>query len=180
MIIEKDRVVSIEYVLKDDAGETLDSSGSGDPLVYLHGHANIIPGLEKQLEGKKSGDKVSAVVKPEEAYGTYDDEMVIKVPKSNFEGTDDLAIGMQFEAHDPNGVHVVTVTDIEGDVVTVDANHPLAGVTLHFDVSVTDVREANAEELAAGHIHSGCDCGCEGDCEDEEGCGDGCGCGHDH
>ncbi len=174
MTIEKDKVVSIEYVLKDDAGETLDSSSAGDPLVYLHGHSNIIPGLEKELEGKKAGDKVNAVIKPAEAYGEYDDELVLKVPKSNFEGTDQLAIGMQFEARDPNGVHLVTVTDIENDIVTVDANHPLAGVTLHFDVSVSEVREANADELSAGHIHAGCSCGddCGDDCDSE-----GCGCG---
>lgn len=186
MVIEKNKVVSIAYVLKDESGETLDSSGSGDPLVYLHGHSNIIPGLERELEGKKAGDKVSAVVKPADAYGEYDKEMVAKVPKASFEGTDDLAIGMQFEAHDPSGVRIVTVTDIEGDTVTVDANHPLAGVTLHFEVSIADVREASPEELKAGHIHSGCECGCEGeDCGEDDcghdghGCGNGgCGCGH--
>lgn len=180
MVIEKDKVVSIEYVLKDESGETLDSSEAGDPLQYLHGHSNIIPGLERELEGKQPGDKVTAVVKPADAYGEYDGEMVATVPKSNFEGTDSLEIDMQFEAHDPSGVRIVTVTDIEGDNVTIDANHPLAGVTLHFDVSIKDVREASPEELSAGHLHSGCDCGCEGDCEEEEGgCGhEGCGCGH--
>lgn len=189
MIIEKDRVVSINYVLKDESGETLDSSGSGEPLQYLHGHANIIPGLEKELEGKKAGDTVKAVIKPADGYGEYDQEMVAKVPKSNFEGTDDLSIGMQFEAHDPSGIRIVTVTDIEGDTVTVDGNHPLAGVTLHFDVSIAEVREANPEELSAGQLQSGCGCGCEGDCDDgdcgcdegkgQSGCGQaGCGCGH--
>lgn len=182
MNIEKNRVVSIDYELKDDSGEVIDSSEGSEPLVYLHGNGNIIPGLERELAGKKSGDKIACVVQAKDAYGERDESLVFKVKKDEFEGAD-VKPGMQFEAHGEHGAQIVTVVGIEGEDVTIDANHPLAGERLHFAVTVVDVREASAEELEHGHVHGsgGCggDCDCDGDCEDEEGgcgCG-GCGCG---
>ncbi len=187
MVIEKDRVVSIEYLLKDDKGQRIDGS-DGEPLEYLHGNDNLIAGLEKQLEGKKAGDKLSCVIAPEDAYGTHDEEMVFTVAKGDFAEPRKIEVGMQFQAQQEDGVHVVTVVGVEGDKVRIDANHPLAGKTLHFDVTVRDVREASAEELEHGHVHGdddcgcGCGCGCgddgcgDGDCDDEGGCG----CGHCH
>lgn len=174
MVIEKDRVVSIRYTLKDDSGEVLDSSSSDSPLVYLHGNENIIPGLERELEGKETGASLKVTIKPADAYGEHSDKLIAEVPRSAFEGAGELSIGMQFHAQDEGGSHVVTITDIQGDSVTVDGNHPLAGVTLHFDVSVLDVREATDEEKAAGTIDSGCSCGCGDDCGDDEDCGGGC------
>jgi len=180
MVIEKDRVVTIDYKLQDSEGEVLDSSEDSDPLVYIHGNDNIIAGLEKHLLGKKAGDKVDCVVPAKEGYGERDESLVFKVNKSEFGDGAEIEVGMQFEAHGEGGAQIVTVVGFEGDEVSIDANHPLAGTELHFSVSVVDVREATAEELEHGHVHGGCECGCEGDCGDEEGCGhehgEGCGC----
>lgn len=178
MIVEKDRVVSIDYSLRDNNGNLIDSSEGSDPLEYLHGNGNIIPGLEKALAGKKAGDKLTCSIAAADAYGERDDSLIFKVNKSEFEGAD-IEVGMQFEAHGEEGAQIVTVVGIEGEEVTIDANHPLAGETLNFDVKVVDVREATSEELEHGHVHGGCDCGCEGDCEDGEGEGS-CGCGNCH
>lgn len=178
MIIEKDRVVSIDYTLRDNSGNLIDSSEGSDPLEYLHGNGNIIPGLEKALAGKKAGDKLTCSIAAADAYGERDDSLIFKVNKSEFEGAD-IEVGMQFEAHGEEGAQIVTVVGIEGEEVTIDANHPLAGETLNFDVKIVDVREATSEELEHGHVHGGCECGCEGDCEDGEGEGS-CGCGNCH
>jgi FKBP-type peptidyl-prolyl cis-trans isomerase SlyD len=171
MVIEKDKVVIIDYKLKDSEGELIDSSEGSEPLTYLHGNGNIIPGLEKQLEGKKVGDKLTCMVPPAEAYGEYDKNLIFKVKKTNFAEPDKIEEGMQFEAQGEDGERVVTVVAVEGDDVTVDANHPLAGEDLHFDISVVEIRDATAEELRHGHVHDGCDCGCD----EESGCGGGCG-----
>lgn len=177
MTVAKNRVVSIDYQLKDATGKLIDSSEGSEPLVYLHGNGNIIPGLEKVLEGKDAGESVVCVIQPVEAYGERDENLVFKVGKDEFEGAD-VEVGMQFEAQGEEGAQIVTVVGVEGDEVTIDANHPLAGETLHFDVKIVDVREAQAEELEHGHVHGGCSCGCgDEDCEEEEGCGcSGCGC----
>lgn len=182
MTITKDSVVSIEYTLTDDQQEVLDSSEGVGPLEYLHGQGNLIPGLEKELEGKKAGDTFKTVVKPADAYGDYQDDLVVQVERSQFPEDVEIVEGMQFEAGSPDGSRVVTVTGIDGDKVTVDANHPLAGETLHFDVTVVSVRESTDEEKKNGLEHS-CGCGsggCGDDCEcDDDGCGSGgCGCGH--
>jgi len=179
MIIEKDRVVSIDYKLQDTEGEVLDSSEGSEPLVYLHGNDNIIAGLEKHLAGKKAGDLVDCLVPAAEAYGLRDDSLVVKVERSEFGPGAEIEVGMQFEAHSEGGAQLVTVVGVEGDEVTIDANHPLAGEDLHFTVKVMDVREATAEELEHGHVHGGCGCGDEDcGCEGEEGCSEeGCGCG---
>lgn len=146
-------VVLIHYTLTSDSGETLDSSEGREPLGYLHGFGNIIPGLENALVGKKAGDKLKVSIPPAEAYGVREDALVQIVPRSAFGGAPDLEVGMQFQAQTPEGVRVVTVVDVAGDDITLDGNHPLAGETLHFDVEVTEVRAATEEELTHGHVH---------------------------
>jgi len=154
MTISENNVVSFHYTLTDDEGNTVDSSAGGEPLVYLHGAGNIIPGLEKELTGKSVGDKFVVSVAAAEGYGEVIPEMIQQVPKEAFQGAPELQVGMQFEAGTQDGGRVpVTITAIEGDVVTVDGNHPLAGKNLNFDVSIEDIRDASEEELAHGHVH---------------------------
>lgn len=156
MKIAENCIVSIHYRLTDDEGEELDSSSDGDPLVYLHGADNIIPGLEDALEGRGAGDQLEVVVQPEDAYGPVDPELVQAVPRSSFKGVDKLEPGMQFQMKDPEGqVQVVTVQEVKGQEVTIDANHPLAGQVLHFAITVEAVRAATAEEIDHGHVHDG-------------------------
>ena len=149
--------VSIHYTLTNDDGEVLDSSIGDDALVYLHGEGNIIPGLENALRGKAVGDKFNVRIEAEDAYGEMVDEMIQVVPREMFEGIDTLEVGMQFHADVSSGTGVVTVIDIDGDDVTIDGNHPLAGLALTFAVEVVDIRPATQEELSHGHIHgAGC------------------------
>jgi len=152
MKIQKNSVVSFHYALTDDEGKNLDSSSGGDPLDYLHGAGNIIPGLEKALEGKSAGDSLKVPVVAAEGYGEVQQELIQEVPKTAFQGVDAIEVGMQFEAQTSQGGTVpVTVTAVTDEMVTVDGNHPLAGVNLHFDVSIEAVREATEEEIAEGH-----------------------------
>lgn len=153
MKIGHQKVVSIHYTLTREDGTVLDSSSGGDPLAYLHGHGNIIPGLETALEGKVEGDKLQVSIEPEQGYGVRDERLVQVVPRSAFKGIESVEPGMRFQAQGPEGSRSVVVTDVATDVVTIDANHPLAGVTLHFDVEVSGIREATEEELAHGHVH---------------------------
>jgi FKBP-type peptidyl-prolyl cis-trans isomerase SlyD len=154
MQVEKNAVVTIDYTLTGPDGQTIDTSVGKQPLPYLHGAGNLIPGLEKALEGKQPGDQLKVTIAPEEAYGVRDDSLIQSVPKTAFQGVPDIKPGMQFRSQSPQGVQtVVTVTKVEGDTVTVDANHQLAGVPLTFDVSIKDVRKASQEELAHGHVH---------------------------
>lgn len=155
MEVDKNRVVMFHYTLKNDSGEEIESSRGGDPLAYIHGQGNIITGLENALSGKSVGDEFEVEVAPEEAYGEHDDRLVQEVSREIFEGVDEVQVGMQFRAESQAGEQMVTVTDVEGEEVTVDGNHPLAGETLHFDVEVTGVREATEEELEHGHPHTG-------------------------
>ena len=153
MQIADNTVVIIDYTLKDDAGNILDSSNDGQ-FAYLHGANNIIPGLENALTGKSSGDKIDVTVSPAEGYGERNDNMVQAVPRDMFDSDQEIQVGMQFHAQSPQGdMIVVTVTDIDGDDITVDGNHPLAGKNLNFDVKVVDVREATSEEIDHGHVH---------------------------
>lgn len=153
MQVAQNAVVSIHYTLTNDKGETLDSSAGGDPLTYLHGNGNLIPGLESQLEGKQSGDKLNVKVAAADAYGAYDKALIQKVPRRSFRGVADVQVGMQFQVQSNAGPRMVTVTQIQGDMVTVDGNHALAGQDLTFDVEITEVREATEEEIAHGHVH---------------------------
>lgn len=153
MQIAKHKVVSIDYTLTDTQGTVLDSSQGRGPLAYIHGMGNIIPGLETALEGKAPGDNLSVTVEPAQGYGERNEDLQQDVSRDLFEGVDRVEVGMQFQADGPQGPQVVTVRDVQTDTVTVDANHPLAGVTLNFDVTVVDVREATKEEMDHGHIH---------------------------
>jgi len=146
-------VASFNYTLTNDAGDVLDTSNGREPLAYLHGAGNIVPGLEKAMEGKSAGETFKVDVVPEEGYGERHDALVQVVPRDAFQGVDDIQPGMQFQAQSNQGVMSVTVTKVEDGQVTVDGNHPLAGETLHFDIEVTEVREATAEELEHGHAH---------------------------
>lgn len=154
MQIGKNSVVSINYTLKNPDGQTIDTSEGREPLTYMHGVGQLIPGLEKHLEGKQVGDKLNVTVSPEEGYGLRDERAVLQVPSSAFQGVPEIKPGMQFRAQGPQGqMHVVTVTKVEGDQITVDGNHPLAGVPLNFAVDVVTVREATQEEIEHGHVH---------------------------
>jgi len=153
MLVEKNKVVSIDYTLTDDKGTVLDSSQAHGPLSYIHGVGQLIPGLESALEGKSAGDSLDVSIPPAEAYGERDESLKLIIPKDQFSGVEDIELGMQFEAMNGNEVQVVTVVGIDGDNVTVDGNHPLAGVTLNFAVTVVDVRDATEEELSHGHVH---------------------------
>ncbi len=153
MQIAERSVASFHYTLTNDAGDVLDSSEGREPLAYLHGVGNIVPGLEREMAGHVAGDSFKVDVAPEDGYGGYIDELVQVVPRKSFEGVADLAVGMQFQAQTGQGPIAVVVTEIEGDNVTVDGNHPLAGETLHFAVEIVEVRAASAEELQHGHVH---------------------------
>lgn len=153
MKIDNNTVVQMHYHLTDSDKNVLDSSKGREPLAYIHGIGNIIPGLENQLTDKEVGDKVVAIVAPAEGYGERDDNLVQVVPKSGFQGDEELVVGMRVQVGTEQGPAVASVAKIEGDDVTLDVNHPLAGVTLHFDVEIMDVREATAEELEHGHVH---------------------------
>ena len=153
MNIEKNSVASFHYTLTDSTGNVIDSSQGQEPLAYLHGAGNIIPGLEKALVGKTVGDKMTVNVPAAEAYGLRDDGMVQDLPSNMFSGIEKIEIGMEFHAETEQGLQVVTVTKVEGDTITIDGNHPLAGVDLTFDVEITEVRAATEEEVAHGHAH---------------------------
>lgn len=157
MQVTDNTAVSIHYTLTNDDGEVLDSSIGDEAMVYLHGAGNIIPGLEKALQGKVAGDKFTVRIAPDDAYGEFLEEMIQDIPRQMFEGIDVIEVGMQFHADVSSGTGIVTVIGVEEDAITIDGNHPLAGVALNFDVEVINVREASAEEAAHGHIHgAGC------------------------
>ncbi len=153
MQISDNKVASINYNLKNSAGEIIDSSEGAEPLVYLHGASNIITGLEKELVGKQVGDTLEVTVAPEEAYGPVHEEMIQTVPRDAFDGVEEIDVGMRFEAQTANGPISVVVIAVDEETVTVDGNHALAGETLHFYVEVVEVRDATEDELKSGHIH---------------------------
>lgn len=153
MKIATNKVALINYTLSNDQGEVLDSSEGAEPLAYIHGAGNIIPGLETALQGRQKGDSFKVSIPAEEGYGERDDRLTQVVSKDMFSGVDEIEIGMQFHAQTDAGMQVITVTAVEGDEVTIDGNHPLAGETLHFDVEIVEVRDASSEELDHGHVH---------------------------
>jgi len=156
LMIGKHSVVSIHYTLKNDAGEVMDSSEGAEPLAYLHGNNNLIPGLENELQGKATGAKFSATIEPKDAYGEINEDFIQTISKQMFQGVDDVTVGMTFVAQGENGQQrQVRVVEVDGDDITIDANHPMAGQTLHFDVEVVEVREATEQEIQHGHVHQG-------------------------
>lgn len=171
MTICAKKVATIHYTLKNEQGEVLDTSEGQEPLAYLQGYRNLVPGLEKQLEGKAVGDKLSVVVSPEEGYGEKDPQLIQELPRDMFGGIDKIEVGMEFHAETADGPQIVEVIDVEEDSITIDGNHPLAGVELHFDVEVMDIRDATEEELQHGHVHGPADGGCGDDQCTDSNCG---------
>jgi FKBP-type peptidyl-prolyl cis-trans isomerase SlyD len=153
MQIANDTAVLIHYTVTSSTGEVLDSSDSDDPLAYIHGQGDIVPGLEQALTGKSAGDKVQVTVEPKLGYGEREESKVQQVPRSAFEDGAQIEAGMRFQTESDDGDVIVTVTQVSPDQVTIDANHPLAGQTLRFDVQVVSVRKCTAEELEHGHVH---------------------------
>ena len=153
-MIQNGKVVGIAYELKDSEGETIDQAGRDDPFIYLHGASQIVPGLEEALMGLKEGDKKSVVIQPDQAYGEVNPGLVMTVNKSQFPNAEKIEAGMQFQAQSPEGHGMIfTIAEVNGDQVTIDGNHPLAGEALHFAVEVLSVRDATEEEKSHGHAH---------------------------
>ncbi len=156
MTVKKDAVVEMHYTLKNDAGDVIDTSSGKAPMPFLQGHGNIIPGLEKALEGMKVGESCDVSVKPEDAYGVHHPEGIQEIPMEALQGIENLEVGMELQSQDEQGnPFIVRVEKINEETVTINANHPLAGETLHFNVSIESVREATKEELSHGHVHTG-------------------------
>ena len=153
MKIAQDLVVTIHYTLTNNSGDLLDSSEDQDPLAYIHGHGNIISGLEDALTGREIGHKFEVKIAPKDGYGTRDNKLVREVSPGIFKDMDDPEEGMQFRAKTDNEMKVFTVTKITGDKITIDGNHPLADVELNFNVEIVCIRKASEEELAHGHVH---------------------------
>ena len=153
MKVEQNKVVSLNYTLKNSEGLLIDTSEGREPLVYLHGVGGLIPGLESELEGLEANTKVDVVIKPEDAYGTRRDDLMHVVSKDGFQGDEEMQVGMQVQLDTENGPMVAMIAKIEDKEVTLDLNHPLADMTLHFNVEVLDVREATADEISHGHAH---------------------------
>ncbi len=154
--VGKGRVVKFEYVLALESGDVVDSSEGQEPLAYLHGYGNIIPGLERQMEGMEVGEEREITVEPEEAYGQYIEGLDMWVPLKEFPPGLTPEVGMGLLVESPDGRQIpYFVTEIKDEMVRLDPNHPLAGQRLHFKVKVVEVREATAEELAHGHVHDG-------------------------
>ncbi len=152
--IDDNRVVTIHYTVTDNDGTVIDSSEDHDPLVYLHGSGGLISGLERELAGKSSGVSMQVKIQPADAYGEIHSQLIETVPRAAFQDVDTIEPGMAFEARRPDGQpHRIVVKEVNGDEVTIDANHPLAGVELNFHVLIVDVREASEEEIAHGHVH---------------------------
>ncbi|QOC23530.1 peptidylprolyl isomerase [Wenzhouxiangella sp. AB-CW3] len=154
MQISQNSVVSIDYTLTGDDGQVIDTSEGREPLVYLHGHQNIIPGLEKAIEGASEGDELDVAVQPEEGYGPYRDELVQDVPRDAFAGVDKVEPGMSFRAESNAGPMTVVVREVGDDTVTVDGNHMLAGQVLNFKVAIKGVREATESEIEQGTVEA--------------------------
>jgi FKBP-type peptidyl-prolyl cis-trans isomerase SlyD len=155
MQIAPNTVVTMTYTLTNAEGQVLDQADASHPFVYMQGAHNIIPGLEQALAGKQAGDTAVVTVQPEDAYGEYNEQLTQQVPRQMFGNVpeDQLVVGAQFQAQTNGGVEIITIADVDGDMITIDANHPLAGETLTFDVKILDVRAATPEEIEHGHAH---------------------------
>jgi len=153
MKVAKDTVVSIAYTLKDADGNVLDTAEKGSPLPYLHGHGNLIGGMENALDGRDLGEQFEVVIPPEEGYGEFDDDLVWELAKEQFDEVEEFDVGSQFVMEVDERQIVVEVVEIRDEIVIVDGNHQLADETLHFDVTIVDVRNATTEEIEHGHVH---------------------------
>jgi FKBP-type peptidyl-prolyl cis-trans isomerase SlyD len=165
--------VAFDYKLTLDSGEEIDSSSEGQPLGFITGSGQIIPGLEKAMMGMKVGDSLKISVEPENAYGQVNPELFQDIPRNKFPGEIELQPGMTFQAQGPQGPIAINIREIKDeDTVVIDLNHPLAGKKLHFDLNIVEVREPTAEELSS--LSSGCNCGCsaeeQADCGTKGGC----------
>lgn len=161
MQIAENSVVTMTYTLTNEQGDVLDQADTSHPFVYLHGASNIIGGLEKALTGKQANDSMKVTIAPEDAYGVRDERMTQQIPREMFGEipADKLVPGAQFQAQTNGGIEIITIAAVDGDTITIDANHPLAGVALTFDLTVLDVRAATEEEVAHGHVHAHGGCG---------------------
>ena len=161
MQIAAQTVVTMTYTLTNDQGDILDQADASHPFVYLHGANNIIPGLENALTGKQASENMKVTIAPAEAYGVRDERLTQQIPLEMFGGVpaEQLVPGAQFQAQTNGGIEIITIAAVENDLITIDANHPLAGVTLTFDLSILDVRAATAEEISHGHVHAHGGCG---------------------
>lgn len=153
MQISASKVVLLDYTLKGDDGQVLDSTTERGPMAYLHGTGTIVPGLESALEGKSEGAEVQVVVPPADGFGMRDEALRQVVPREQFEEFPDLSVGMKFRVPTDDGDATVTIVEVSDDSVIVDGNHELAGLELHFDVSIREVRDATEEEISHGHVH---------------------------
>lgn len=153
MEVANGHVVSIEYTLKNNSGEVIDTSEGRGPLSFVQGAGAVIPGMEKAVMGKNEGENFSVTIPPEEGYGEYNNELIFTLQKDKIDGIDSFEEGMQVQAQTQGGTQILTVTEIHDDSVEFDGNHPLAGQDLHFDISIDDVREASDEEQQHGHVH---------------------------
>ncbi len=153
MNIQKNCVVSIDYTLTDNEGSVIDTSLEREPLMYLHGSGGLLPGMEKALEGRMEGEKIKTTLLPEEAYGQRDEALLHRVPATDLAHIEDLKEGSQIQAQSETGNQIFTVILIKDGEITLDGNHPLAGITLNFEIDVKSVRAASPEELEHGHAH---------------------------
>lgn len=172
MKIECNKWVVINYTLKDDKGNLIDSSEGKEPLGYIHGNGYLIVGLENALEGKQVGDKITTTIYPKDGYGEYDSKLIITLDRSQFDFDGELEIGMPFQVMTPKGLSIVHIVKIDGNQITIDGNHELSGKILHFDVEVLEVRNPTEEELnpkhgCGGHCGGNCSGDCNGDCDGE-------------
>lgn len=166
MIVEKNKIVSIQYNATDETGAVVDSNTEFEPLEYLHGHGNILQSLEEALEGLQIAEEKKVTLAPGDAYGDFNPELVFEVSREQFpEGAEQVQLGTMVQSSDGQEL---LVTDIDGDKIVLDGNHPLAGKTLHFSVTIKNIRQPTAEELSHGHVHHAH--------SHDNSCGDGCGC----
>lgn len=175
MTVEQNKFVSINYTLKDDEGNIVDTSINSSPLDYIHGNGYLLPKLEEQITGKNSGDKFNVDLCAADGYGEYNPALISEIPVEQFDTSVPIEVGMAFQAQTAAGVQIVRVTKVSEKTITVDANNEMAGKNLHFEIEILDVREPTEEELSASQ---GCCCGggCGGGCSCDGGCGeDGCG-----
>jgi FKBP-type peptidyl-prolyl cis-trans isomerase SlyD len=151
--IANDHVVLINYTLTNDGGDVIDTSDGREPLGYIHGKGHIIPGLENALTGKTKGDKLDVSIAPADGYGDRNDQLIQEVPKTQFENSEQIQVGMQFQVQAGDVPMIFTAVEVKDDTVVMDGNHPLAGQTLNFAVEVMEVRQATEEELSHDHVH---------------------------